>query len=223
MLSTSRRLRSTFFWVTASMLFLLGAVSCGGSDEGGQGQEELAPVSKVTAERQYVGRVEGTEALIGIAVRDQTSELIAYICDGPPDSTAEEPIFEAWFQGPIEGDQVSLTADGSEDQLQVVLRPEDANGTFTDVDGQSYSFVARPVARESETGLYWTKPLEGEGLSTRGGTIVLADGEEKGKRTKGPRPKGGKRTPAVEEQAFSANTLATGFLGASASSQGEWR
>jgi hypothetical protein len=71
------------------LLLLVVVVGCGGSQSGqqqGQDQvveqttqestfkeqteEEIAPVSKLTADRQYAGRVEGTGVFIGIAVRD---------------------------------------------------------------------------------------------------------------------------------------------------------
>jgi hypothetical protein len=50
-------------------------------------------------------------AFIGIAVREETNELIAYVCDGLPEGPPEAATIDAWFQGPIEGDEVSLTAD----------------------------------------------------------------------------------------------------------------
>jgi hypothetical protein len=50
----------------------------------------------------YVGRVEGTDAFIGIAVREETNEVIAYVCDGAPEGEPE-PTIDAWFQGPIRG------------------------------------------------------------------------------------------------------------------------
>ena len=217
MLMASRRSRPAVFCSTASMLFLLlVVVGCGGG-EGGQDQqdqdqaseesttqeatqettiqgeattEELAPVTKITADRQYVGRVEGTDAFIGIAVRDQTNELIAYVCDGSPQGLPEAVTIEAWFQGPIEGDQASLISEGGVQQLQATLTPGEATGTFTDVDGRIYTFVAVPVTQEADAGVYWTEPLEGEGLSARGGTIILTDGEERGRRSTRPRPKG---------------------------------
>jgi hypothetical protein len=208
-LRASWRARSAFLFSMAAVLFLLLVlVGCGG-DDGGQEQqdqaseeattqeatqettsqgeqitEEQAPFTKVTADRQYAGRVEGTNALIGIAVRDQTNELIAYVCDMPPQgqpgATSIEAWIEAWFQGPIEGDQASLVADGGEEQLQAVLTPADTTGTFTDVDGQTYTFLAPLVDPEGKAGLHWTEPIEGEGLSARGGTIILPDGEKRG-------------------------------------------
>ncbi len=190
MLRASRRLRLAFFWVTASMLCLLVVVGCAGGGEGEQEQEkqdqqpeeELAPVTKVTADHQYAGRVEGTDAFIGVAIREQTDELIAYVCNGPPEGPPEAATIEAWFQGPIENDEASLSADGGEERLQALLTPEAAAGTFVDVEGQAYIFEAEQVDVEGDAGLYWSEPLEGEGLSSRDGTIVLADGEERGKR-----------------------------------------
>ena len=200
MLRTSRRMRSAIFCSTASMLFLLVVVGCGGS-EGGQEQEqdqaseettsqeqqpeELAPVSKAPADRQYVGRVESTDAFVGIAVREQIDELIAYVCNGPPQGPPEAATIEAWFQGPIEGEERSLIADGGEERLQTILLPDAVPGTFTGDDGQTHTFVAEPVDVGGDAGLYWSEP-EGEGLSSRGGTIVLPDGEERGKSK--PRP-----------------------------------
>jgi hypothetical protein len=192
--SIARRTSIGFVLVLALWL----TVGCGGGGEyGGSGEEkeqaseettqetteELFPVSKVTADRQYVGRVEGTDAFIGIAVREQTNELIAYVCNGPPEGPPEAATIEAWFQGPIENDQATLTADGGEERLQALLSPEAVTGTFTDVDGQTYVFEAEQVEIEGDAGLYWSEPVEGEGLSSRDGTIVLADGDERGKRS----------------------------------------
>ncbi len=196
-----RRSRSAFFCSMTSMLFLLLVVGCGGQDQdqaseetatqeatqettiqGETTTEELAPVNKVTADRQYVGRVEGTDAFVGIAVRDQTNELIAYVCDGPPQGPPGEATIEAWFQGTIESAEASLTADGGEERLQAILMADAVPGTFTGIDSQTHTFVAEPLDLEGDAGLFWSEPVEGEGLSSRDGTIVLPDGEERGKR-----------------------------------------
>src|SRR5215213_9503979 len=97
------------------VLALLLTVGCGGSESAQQEQEqaseeptqeptsqeqpgELVPVSKVMADRHYAGRVEGTDAFIGIAVREATNELIAYVCDGAPEGPPEAATIAAWFQ-----------------------------------------------------------------------------------------------------------------------------
>jgi hypothetical protein len=119
-------------------------------------------------------------------VREETNEVIAYICDGAPEGEPE-PSIDAWFQGPIEGDEVSLRADrgeegSGEERLQALLRAAVAiiTGTYTDIDGQSHDFEAEEVDIEGEAGLYWSVPAEE--LSSRSGTIILADGEERGTR-----------------------------------------
>src|SRR3954447_17479365 len=99
-------------WLTAG---------CGGSEGGQQGQkqaseetiqktiaseetDELVPVTltKVQADWMYAGRVEGSDAFIGIAIREATNELLAYVCDGAPEGPPKAATIEAWFQGPIE-------------------------------------------------------------------------------------------------------------------------
>jgi hypothetical protein len=179
-------------WLTAG---------CGGSEGGQQGQkqaseetiqktiaseetDELVPVTltKVQADRMYAGRVEGSDAYEGIAVREATNELIAYVCDGPPEGPPEAATIEAWFQGPIEKEKAVLTDDSGEQRLQVLLSPGGVIGTFTDVAGQTHDFVAEPVEVAGDAGLYWSEPAEGEGLSSRAGTIILPNGEERGKR-----------------------------------------
>jgi hypothetical protein len=119
-------------------------------------------------------------------VREETNEVIAYICDGAPEGELE-PSIDAWFQGPIEGDEVSLRADrgeegSGEERLQALLRAAVAviTGTYTDIDGQSHDFEAEEVDIEEEAGLYWSEPAEE--LSFRSGTIILADGKERGTR-----------------------------------------
>ncbi len=197
--------RSIARLMSTGVMFLVGSlvvIGCGSVGQGGGQQqqeqaseestqeEELAPVTKVQADRMYAGRVAGTDALIGVAVREQTNELVAYVCDGPP-QTAEAATIEAWFRGPIEGNEVALTADGGDEQLLGNLNPAGSiTGTFTDAYGQTYDFRAEPVDPAGEGGLYWTQPVEGEGLSSRGGTILLDDGEERGKRLTRPRPTG---------------------------------
>ncbi len=144
------RMRSIFWAVTTSVVVMLiaGCGGSGGSPEKEQAsqeeqtqeeqtQEKLAPVSKVTADRQYAGRVEGTDAFVGIAVREQTNELIAYVCDIHLGGEVSSEAIEAWFQGPIEGDVASLTADGGEERLQTRQAPEAFTGTFTTVDGNA--------------------------------------------------------------------------------------
>ena len=84
----------------------------------------------------------------------------------------------------LEGDEeVSLRAanSGEDEHLQALLRAAEAvTGTFTDIEGQTYAFEAEEVDVEGEAGLYWSVP--DEELSLRSGTIILADGEERGTR-----------------------------------------
>jgi hypothetical protein len=90
------------------------------------------------------------------------------------------------FKARFEGDEVSLRADrgeegSAEERLQALLRAAEAvTGTFTDIDGQKHDFEAEEVDIEGEAGLYWSVPAEE--LSFRSGTIILADGEERGTR-----------------------------------------
>lgn len=185
------------------VLVLWLSAGCGGSEGGGgqqaeeaaeqaseqptqeATQEELVPVSvsKVPADRMYAGRVQGSDAFIGFALREQTNELIAYVCDGPPEGPPEATTIDAWFQGPIEADGAPLTAaDGGQERVQASVIPEAIFGTFIDSDTHTYEFVAMRVDVEGDAGLYWSEPAQEQSLGSRVGTIVSADGEERGKR-----------------------------------------
>jgi hypothetical protein len=82
----------------------------------------------VQSDRHFAGRVEGADAFVGIAVREQTSELIVYVCDIHLGGEVPPEAIEAWFQGPIEGGEVWLTAEGEEERLQGDLSPETVTG-----------------------------------------------------------------------------------------------
>ncbi len=146
--------------------------------------EEITNVSKVSADRQFAGKVAGTDAFVGIAVREDTDEFIAYVCDGPAEGPVEG-VTHTWFMGPLpENGLVDFTQDG--DRLQALLAPEGVSGTVTfndenaTIEPSTYSFEAEPVAADGDAGLYWGKSSEETGLAFRPGLVVLPNGEERG-------------------------------------------
>ncbi len=147
MLRASLRIRSAFFWVTGSILFLLVVVGCGGASDqqeqqqsgGSQQEEEQKGASPIAG--SFVGEVPDTSAFIAIVAdvpegEGEEREVKAYLCDGQTVSD--------WFTGSVVGNDLSLSS-ASEAQLEGQLNPEAATGTITDPNGDSVSFEA-PLA-----------------------------------------------------------------------------
>ena len=184
-----------------------GAAGGDGREDGGEGgrapeqtaarQETAAPEEekaalvadvtdawKVEADRHFAGKVEGTDAFLGVALREGTDEFIAYLCDGPTGGPVEG-VTHTWFTGPLPQDgRVDLAQDG--DRLRARVARDGVAGTVEFGGGEAkaprgaYAFEAEPVPADGEAGLYWGEKPEETGLTFRPGTIVLANGEERG-------------------------------------------
>jgi hypothetical protein len=171
------RLATRIGLVTFLVLWLV--AGCAGPQQKEEKKSEAGGVTKVSADRMYAGRVVGTDAFVGIAMREGQNELIAYVCDGPPEGPEEALAIDAWFQGPIQDNQVDITAQNGE-HLQAQITPEAVVGTFMPPSGQTHAFEAEQLPLEGDAGLYWGPEPEEDGLQARAGRIVLANGEEKG-------------------------------------------
>jgi hypothetical protein len=112
------------------------------------------------AEKVYTGRSSGNEVTVAIAVKD--GRAVAYACDGKK--------IEAWLEGTITGDRISLT--GKTSSISGTVDDKASFGTVT-VDGKEWPFSARGVA--SPAGLYEGRG-NADGVAARIGWIVQEDG-----------------------------------------------
>lgn len=115
----------------------------------------------------YVGKVEGTDAYIGIARNG--AGVTAYVCDGQSVAT--------WFKGKANGDgSIDLTsADGS--KLQGTLSGDTFSGSFTPAGGAAQAYTASKAS--GDAGLYRLEETA-DGGTVVGGWVVLADGSLRG-------------------------------------------
>jgi hypothetical protein len=158
-----RRLLFAAFCLVAPLL-----LACGGADEptgGGSGVPDVSETGAGVA-GSFVGKVEGTDAFIGLVVLG-SRETLAYVCDSKGISQ--------WFRGIADRNRVSLRADPA--VLEGALSLAEAKGTVTLRDGVPRSFAAEPAV--GFAGLYRASD-SGDGLNHVGGWIVLAHGEQRG-------------------------------------------
>lgn len=162
------------------MLGLSALAGCASSieKEPQEDKAEGAEVTKVSADRMYAGRVDATDAFVGVAVREDQNELIAYVSDGLPEGPEESLTIDAWFQGTIQDNLADLTQNG--ERLQALINPESVVGIYALPDGDTHLFVAEQVPVDGDAGVYWGPEPEEGGLQARAGKIVLASGEERG-------------------------------------------
>lgn len=120
---------------------------------------------------QYVGKVEGSDAYIGITEVD--GELEVYLCDGAD--------LVSWLTGSLEDDGTfSATADRGADQASGTVAGDQVRGTAT-VDGVAHAFSATRAALPA--GVYVRSGYE-DGHPVTAATIVLPDGTQRGQRRK---------------------------------------
>ena len=152
-------MRSYFFRsiYTISVLFALFLSSCSSTN---QTQDIL----------HYVGKVEGTDAFIGL-VTDGT-RITAYVCDG--DGT--DINISAWFKGELSDNSFTLQ---SVDPLILAgeLASGKINGTLQLADGSQHAFMADVV--DSPAGVFRQEESE-NGSTVVTGWIVLPNQEYRG-------------------------------------------
>jgi hypothetical protein len=131
---------------------------------------QAAPDPAERWRRSFVGAVNGTDALIGIAV-EPSGRVVAYVCDGDPDDLLSARHFGEWFVGGLDGGTARLTATahpGAATAIPVVqgtvkfIRAEQTADGFAGtaiVDGSSHGFTAAPAA--APAGLYREVVVEG--------------------------------------------------------------
>jgi hypothetical protein len=118
------------------------------------------------AQAVYAGRSSGNE--VTLAIDTEGDKAVAYVCNGKN--------IEAWLQGSVSGNQVTLT--GSKGAgLTGSLSGLDMFGTVTPRTGQTFPFAAELSPHPA--GVYQAR-IEVNGLATRIGWAVLPDGTQVG-------------------------------------------
>jgi len=131
--------------------------------------EEPAVAPPAIAEIAYAGRSSGNEVTVAIAVKD--GRAVAYVCDGKK--------IEAWLDGTLEGDQLSLQgADGA--AVTGTVDEAKSLGSVS-VAGKQWPYAAKGV--QAPEGLYEGRSGVDE-VAERIGWIVL-DGTQVGVRNAG--------------------------------------
>lgn len=115
------------------------------------------PTPPAVVETVWAGRSSGDEVTVAVAVRD--GRAVAYVCDGDE--------VEAWLEGTLTGDQLSLT--GADSSLTGSVDDVAALGSVT-VGGVSWPYSAQAV--QAPDGLYDGR-ADVEGVAVRIGWIAL--------------------------------------------------
>ena len=174
--------------VSALLGFALVAGACGdSSDTGSTSASSRPPVtagSTVSAEdraefekqltevksekpTRYVGKIDGTDAFIGIERRGDSVK--AYICDSKQ--------VAVWMDGTASGDTLSASKGPVSMTGTVGSGGKQVTGSVTMPDGSKHVFTADQATPPA--GLYQAFAPE-DGAITRAGWVVLANGEERG-------------------------------------------
>jgi hypothetical protein len=137
-----------------------------GTVTGFLGQSFPFSAAQAIVEAVYTGRSSGNQ--VTLAVDTDGDKAAAYICNGKT--------IEAWLQGSVNGNQVSLTGNKGA-SLSGSLSGLDMFGTVTASAGLSFPFSAELSPRPA--GVYQAR-IAVNGLATRIGWAVLPDGTQLG-------------------------------------------
>lgn len=157
----------------AALVLALGVVlAAGGTAEAKEKKKKvsLAEAQALVDEntREFVGKVDGTDAYISIVEVNGNVEI--YICDGAGIIT--------WPAGTVKDGKLSAKSPNGV-VVAGTLDDSGSSGTVTLADGTAHAFTAEPAV--SPAGLYWHRPSEdAAGNSLRAATIQLPDGSERG-------------------------------------------
>ncbi|MGH9119554.1 MAG: hypothetical protein ACRD0A_17255 [Acidimicrobiales bacterium] len=150
--------------IGASIILLFAACGPNDGEQGGATETELASeLANAAADPEdrydasFVGRVEGTDALIGITPYE--GRLLAYVCDGETGRLGRqepEEIVAQWFDGPIRDGSFDLRSGEPAIRLAGEQTAIGFTGTVTMADGGVHAFtaVAAVAAAEEDEGLY---------------------------------------------------------------------
>jgi hypothetical protein len=137
-----------------------------GTVTGFLGQSFPFSAAQAAVEAVYTGRSSGNQ--VTLAVETDGSKAAAYLCNGRT--------IEAWLQGSVNGNQVSLTGNKGA-SLSGSLSGLDMFGTVTATAGLSFPFSAELSPHPA--GVYQAR-IAVNGLATRIGWAVLPDGTQVG-------------------------------------------
>jgi len=137
-----------------------------GTVTGFLGQNFPFSAEQAAVEAVYTGRSSGNQ--LTLAVETDGDKAAAYLCNGRT--------VEAWLQGSVNGNQVSLTGNKGA-SLTGSLSGLDMFGTVTANAGLSFPFSAELSPRPA--GVYQAR-IAVNGLATRIGWAVLPDGTQVG-------------------------------------------
>jgi hypothetical protein len=130
-----------------------------------------ADIDRAVHRQAYVGKVNGTDAYIGIDVTPGRS-LRAYVCDGKD--------IVAWFTGALNGASGTLVSTKPSAAHLNVTRRDNAFAGTVEVDGVSRAFTAERAQKPA--GLYLVETARSSG-DVHGAWIVLSDGTQRGSAT----------------------------------------
>ena len=137
-----------------------------GTVTGFLGQSFPFSAAQAVVEAVYTGRSSGNQ--VTLAVATDGDKAATYVCNGKT--------IEAWLQGSVNGNQVSLTGNKGAN-LTGSLSGLDMFGTVTASTGLSFPFSAELSPRPA--GVYQAR-IAVNGLATRIGWAVLPDGTQLG-------------------------------------------
>ena len=137
-----------------------------GTVTGFLGQSFPFSAAQAVVEAVYTGRSSGNQ--VTLAVDTEGDKAAAYVCNGRT--------IEAWLQGSVNGNQVTLTGNNGA-SLTGSLSGLDMFGTVTANAGLSFPFSAELSPRPA--GVYQAR-IAVNGLATRIGWAVLPDGTQVG-------------------------------------------
>ncbi len=165
--------------MTAAVAVALAVTACGGgsSDVADSARESnaLRPPEveqaraglKKEVSTRFVGKVEGTDALIGLT--DRAGQLSAYICDSAQ--------LAVWLSGTVSGS--TLTAANGPAALDGNLQGDGVTGKLTLPDGSVHAFTATKTTDPS-AGLFQAVGISEDRQLVRAGWVTLPGGEQRG-------------------------------------------
>lgn len=130
----------------------------------GTGQDTAQPAAQPAA--QFVGKVEGTDAYIGIVI-NPSGQALAYVCDNYKISP--------WLKGTATGEKVELTADDGT-RLDATRKDDTVTGTLT-LGGADHTVTA--TAASPPAGVYRATATR-DGVAYTIGYVTLPDGTQRG-------------------------------------------
>jgi hypothetical protein len=119
----------------------------------------------------FVGRVAGSEAFIAVVVEGR--QVLAYVCDGTPDTSA---MLWGWFDGELAEGRAELVSTNGH-ALGLELGAGAPQGELLTRAGERLAFTTE--AAVGAAGLVRQQGLE-EGEPVLAGWVVLTDGQQRG-------------------------------------------